>query len=137
MTNQPSPSQTSKTEKCSRESTQEKPSEGPPFKIDPNLFTAAVTVEQTPFGSVPTLTLSARIDPPHRTLRASMHYLAMLAELASGPQEFWIIYTETLSSRVARLRIETIKGPSSQESRALAVLEDVCAVAFFKPNFSA
>jgi hypothetical protein len=66
---------------------------------------------------------------PVRTLNAAAHYLALLAELGSGPSERWAIGIEVDRVDVARVFVEPISDTKDEVDRASALLEDVLAAA--------
>jgi hypothetical protein len=66
---------------------------------------------------------------PMRTLNAAAHYLALLAELGSGPSELWAIRIEVDDVDVARVLVEPFSGTADEITRAQIMLEDVITAA--------
>jgi hypothetical protein len=101
-----------------------------PFEMALRAFTATVAIETSPSGArVPTIRLSSSPDTPARTLKAACHYLALLAELGSGPSERWIIRIEAAEAGLGRICIESASPTDDELARAVTVLEDVTAAA--------
>ncbi len=100
------------------------------FEIAQRAFTATVVIEATDTGArVPTITLSSTPGTPARTLNAACHYLALLAELGSGPSERWAIGIEIDHADLALVFIETEGHTDDEVARAASMLEDVIVAA--------
>ena len=100
------------------------------FEMARRIVTAVVTVETVETGVlVPTITLNAIPGTPMRTLNAAAHYLALLAELGSGPSALWAIRIEVDHIDLARVLVEPFSGTADEISRARIMLEDVVAAA--------
>lgn len=100
------------------------------FEVARGEFAAQVSVETTDAGArVPTITLATIPGTPVRTLNAAAHYLALLAELGSGPSERWAIGIEIDRPDLARVFVETVSNTDDEIARAQTMLEDVSAAA--------
>ena len=100
------------------------------FDVARSVFTALVSVETTETGTpAPTITLTTIPGTPVRTLNAAAHYLALLAELGSGPSERWAIGIEIDRIDNARVFVEPVSNTDDEVARARIMLEDVLAAA--------
>lgn len=100
------------------------------FELARSIFVAVVSLVTTAVGSqAPTLALTAYPGTPARTLNAAAHYLALLAELGSGPDDRWAIGIEIEKLDTASVFVETATNTNNEIVRAHAMLEDVLAAA--------
>ena len=98
--------------------------------MDRRAFVATVVMRTSRYGSpLPTITLSARPGTSWRTVNAAVHYLALLAELGTGPAEHWVIGTESTGDQTACVFIETAGSTPAEAERARVMLEDVLIAA--------
>lgn len=100
------------------------------FKMAQGALVAAVAVDTTASGMrVPTLSLCPSPGTPRRTMNAAVHYLALLAELGSPPDERWCIGTQIDHDATARIFIQLASSANEEIDRAIAMLEDVLIAA--------
>jgi hypothetical protein len=93
-------------------------------------FLASIATRTTDEGkTLATLSLVCPVRTPPRSLKAAAHYLAVLAELGSGPLEQWNIDVTSDGLCVATVSIATATSAAAEVDRARAVLEDVLVAA--------
>jgi len=87
----------------------------------------AISMARTHYGTrQPQIEIRTPTEMPFRDLRAGLHYLAATVELATPPDQHWIVQIEAMSDHRGRVYLELVLDSDAEAERGIALLRRFC-----------